>query len=164
MPRFRHNWEAAGGVEIPNNTSILQLVEELAKERIARRKKSIGKSRQFTVEEIQTANPFDTNDVSVEELRASVNLEGEDPQELLQYINTTVDIELPEEHVVLFDADDDVNEQAGVTAEPKVEQQDIDPAVEDITMENEETSHSHNKIPTWRSCSVARRRTTNDGS
>ena len=60
--------------------------------------------------------------MSVDELRASVNLEGEDPQDVL-YVNIIPLVELPGEQTAL---DEPVGEgtTADVNVEPKVEQTD----------------------------------------
>ena len=112
---------------------------------MARYKQPIGKSRQFTVEEVQAYSPFDTNDVSIEELRASVNLEGEDPRDLLQFVNVIPLVELLEEQATLEDEMNDDN-VADVTVEPKVEQTDDTTGLQDTNMENDDAVHGLNKI------------------
>ena len=150
VQRFKYKWDGNDTVKIPD--SYLQLVGEFAKERMARYQQPVGKSRQFTVEEIQAFSPFDTNDVSVEELRASVNLEGEDPQELLQFINTVAEVELPEEQTTLVGNIDD-DGAAGIAAEPKVEQPDDSAELQDTNVADDDTIHGPNKISAGRTAS-----------
>ena len=116
--RFRHNWDTDETVKVPE--SCVQLLNEFSEQRMKRFQHTLGQSRQFTVEEIQTFSPFESNDVSIEELKASVKLEGEDPQDVLQLINIVPTVELPEEQTAL---DETTGEEttAGVNAEPKVE-------------------------------------------
>ena len=123
VKRFRYTWHSGDTVQIPE--SYLQLINEFVEQRTARMQQRLGKSRQFTVEEIQTCSPFETNDISVEELKASVNLEGEDPQDLLQFVNVVPVIELPEEQPALDEPMDDVA-TADIKVEPKVEETDAD--------------------------------------
>ena len=120
----------------------------MTKERIARHKQPIGKSRQFTVEEIQAASPFDTNDVSVDKLKASVNLEGEDPQELLQFLNATADDDLPQKEGTLIGNVDDIVDEAGVTAKLTVGEPIVEESVEDTVMEEEKPFLEPEKTPT----------------
>ena len=121
--RFKYSWDSSATVKIPE--SYLQLINEFVEQRNARMQQTLGKSRQFTVEEVQAYSPFETNDVSLEELKASVNLEGEDPQDVLQFINVVPIIELPEEQPALDEPMDDVA-TADVKVEPKVEETDAD--------------------------------------
>ena len=121
--RFRHNWETDETVKVPE--SCVQLLNEFAEQRMKRFQHTLGQSRQFTVEEIQAFSPFESNDVSIDELKASVNLEGEDPQDVLQYVNIIPTVELPEENAAL-DEPMDEGTTADVNVEPKVEQTDAD--------------------------------------
>ena len=121
--RFRHNWDTDETVKVPD--SCVQLLNEFAAQRMKRFQHTAGQSRQFTVEEVQAFSPFESNDISVEELKASVKLEGEDPQDVLQFINLVPTVELPEEQTALNQPVDDQT-TAGVNAEPKVETIDAD--------------------------------------
>ena len=121
--RFRHNWDTDETVKVPD--SCVQLLNEFAAQRMKRFQHTAGQSRQFTVEEVQAFSPFESNDISVEELKASVKLEGEDPQDVLQFINLVPTVELPEEQTALNKPVDDQT-TAGVNAEPKVETIDAD--------------------------------------
>ena len=121
--RFRHNWDTDETVKVPD--SCVQLLNEFAEQRMKRFQHTAGQSRQFTVEEVQAFSPFESNDISVEELKASVKLEGEAPQDVLQFINLVPTVELPEEQTALNQPADDQT-TAGVDAEPKVEIIDAD--------------------------------------
>ena len=136
VKRFRYSWETGETVKVPD--SYLQLISDFAEQRMARFKHIVGQSRQFTIEEIQAFSPFESNDVSVDELRASVNLEGEDPQEVLQYVNIIPLMELPEEQAAL---DEEMIEgaTADVNVEPKVEETDEGAALPDSNMETDDS-------------------------
>ena len=131
VKRFRYSWETGETVKVPE--SYLQLINDFAELRMARFQHTAGQSRQFTIEEIQAFSPFESNDVSVDELRASVNLEGEDPQDVLQYVNIIPLVELPEEQAAL---DEEMIEgtAADVNVEPKVEESEESAAVPDSNM------------------------------
>ena len=136
VKRFRYCWETGETVKVPD--SYLQLISEFAEQRMARFQRAAGQSRQFAIEETQAFSPFESNDVSVDELRASVNLEGEDPQDVLQYVNIIPLVELPEEQAAL---DEEMIEgtTADVNVEPKVEETEEGAAVPDSNMGNDDS-------------------------
>lgn len=114
ITRF-YNWETDPKVKIPANMAISAM---------NRCSHPIGRSRQFTVEEVQTATPLESNDISIMELRASVNTvntEGKAPNELLQFLNTANDdgdVGFLEEEAQIESSDP----PAGVEADPIVEE------------------------------------------